>query len=121
MADILPIYDVMLMPTLMREPFGRVIIEAMAAGLIVIASNAYGPAEIIDHGTDSLLFERANPKALAECINTLMDYPDAKLESMRLAAYQKVSTKYELSLVKKRIEEIMEQIVNQSQANVRNK
>ena len=33
-----------------REQFGQVIVEAMACGIPAIAVDAYGPAEIIDHG-----------------------------------------------------------------------
>jgi len=38
------------------EPFGRVIIEAMANGVPIIATAAGGPVEIIDNGRTGLLF-----------------------------------------------------------------
>lgn len=37
------------------EPFGQVVIEAMAAGSATIASNEGGPAEVITDGVDGLL------------------------------------------------------------------
>ena len=42
------------------EPFGLVVLEAMAAGKPVIAVNAGGPSEIIDDGVSGFLIERGN-------------------------------------------------------------
>jgi len=108
LRELLPSYHVMIMPTMMKEPFGRVVIEAMAAGLIVIATNAYGPAEIIDNGKDSLLFERGNPQAMAQCIIELLNSPLHNMEDMRNQAMKKIATHYEISLVKNEVEIIME-------------
>jgi glycosyltransferase involved in cell wall biosynthesis len=80
----------------------------MAAGLIVIATNAYGPAEIIDNGKDSLLFERGNPQAMAQCIIELLNSPLHIIEDMRNQAMKKIATRYEISLVKNEVEIIME-------------
>lgn len=46
--------DALLVPS-HGEPFGRVVVEAMAAGTPVIASAEAGPAEIIEDGVDGLL------------------------------------------------------------------
>ena len=56
-----------------REPFGIVIIEAMALGKPVIAGAEGGPVEIITQGVDGLLtpFEDAN--ALADAVLRLLD------------------------------------------------
>ena len=61
-------YDAFVFPTLREEPFGIVMIEAMNAGLPVIASNTGGPAEIITHGKTGLLFEPGNVDELAQCL-----------------------------------------------------
>jgi glycosyltransferase involved in cell wall biosynthesis len=47
--------DALLHTSLRPEPFGRVIIEAMAAGVPVIAADAAGVREIIQHGVNGFL------------------------------------------------------------------
>ncbi len=50
------------------EPFGMVIIEAMALGKPVVAGSAGGPREIISEGKDGLLARFGDPDALADRI-----------------------------------------------------
>lgn len=48
------------------EPFGRVLVEAMALEIPVIAVNENGPLEIVTHGHDGLLVRPRAPDELAE-------------------------------------------------------
>ncbi len=54
------------------EPFGRVIVEAWAAGLPVLACNAGGAAEIVSHGKTGWLVPPASPPELAAGLQTLL-------------------------------------------------
>lgn len=99
-------YDVLLMPTRMREPFGLVIIEAMAAGVVVIATNAYGPAEIITHKKDGLLFKNEDVNDLTKKILEVHNNP-ALFENLRNTAFLKVFEKFNLLSVKKEVENIL--------------
>ena len=65
--------DIMLVPSLWQEPFGLVVVEAMARGLPVIASNVGGPAEILTHDVSGLLIEPGNVQALASAITQLLE------------------------------------------------
>ena len=56
-----------------KETFGLVLIEAMASGVAVIASNSGGPLEIIDDGKTGLLFKAGDAKDLSEKIKILTD------------------------------------------------
>ncbi|MFY9469749.1 MAG: glycosyltransferase family 4 protein, partial [Solirubrobacterales bacterium] len=61
--------DVVLMPS-WEEPFGRVAIEAMAAGRAVIATSVGGPGEFIDHRVNGLL---ADPFELTQWISATLE------------------------------------------------
>lgn len=51
-----------------NEAMGRVTIEGMLAGSLVIGANAGATPELIEDGKTGYLYEDGNPQALAECI-----------------------------------------------------
>ena len=57
------------------EPFGLAIVEAMAAGLPVVAAASEGALEIIEDGHSGKLVPAGDPEALAQAINDLLDDP----------------------------------------------
>jgi glycosyltransferase involved in cell wall biosynthesis len=63
--------DIYCQPNLGAEPFGIVFVEAMQAGLPVIATAAGGPPEIVD-GSCGRLVPPDNPRALAATLETLI-------------------------------------------------
>lgn len=58
-----------------REPFGIVVVEAMALGKPVIAGAEGGPAEVITPGVNGLLAPYGNAAALAAAIQRFLDDP----------------------------------------------
>jgi glycosyltransferase involved in cell wall biosynthesis len=58
------------------EGFGLALVEAMAAGLPVIAADLGGPREIVADEIDGLLFEPGSDEHLAEKIARLIQSPD---------------------------------------------
>jgi glycosyltransferase involved in cell wall biosynthesis len=72
-----------LVPSAQPEPFGRVVIEAMGAGLVVIAAGQGGPAEVIRDREDGILFAPGSAGALADSIELVVADRDlaAKLGS----------------------------------------
>ena len=64
--------DILLVPS-WEEPFGLVILEAMACGVPVIATAAGGPLEIIRPDVDGLLIPPRSPKAIADAVRVLRD------------------------------------------------
>jgi len=67
--------DAMIHASLIPEPFGQVVVEGMAASLAVVASDAGGPAEIITHDVDGLLYPPGDVRALATLLRRLADDP----------------------------------------------
>ena len=59
-----------------NEPFGIVVIEAMALGKPVVAGAAGGPTEIITDGVNGLLTPYGDADALASAILRYLDNPD---------------------------------------------
>ena len=59
------------------EPFGRVTLEGMRSGLVVIGSNTGGTPEIINDGVTGLLYQQGNVEELAQKIKSV--YADSEL------------------------------------------
>lgn len=74
--------DVFVLPSL-YEPFGRVLIEAMAAERPIVASRAGGVPEIVADGETAVLVTAGEPHPLAEALADLLEDPE---RSRRLAA-----------------------------------
>jgi glycosyltransferase involved in cell wall biosynthesis len=58
-----------------REPFANVILEALAAGLPVVASAVGGNPELVHHEKHGLLFPAEDDQALAAALRRLIDLP----------------------------------------------
>lgn len=78
-----------------REPFGLVIIEAMAMGIPVIASNVDGIKEIISNNHNGILVESENPNALSERILYIFNHHKQK-EEMTHNALKEVIKRFDL-------------------------
>lgn len=77
-ADLGPYYtmaDLAVLPS-HTEGSPNVLLEAMAAGLPIIATAVGGVPEIVEHEKQALLVEKQNPSELARSIERLLDDPD---------------------------------------------
>jgi len=73
--DLLHVMDIYALPSL-NEGYGRVLIEAMSAGLPVVASSVGGVPSLIRDGVNGLLVPPAEPDALAAAVTRLAQSPD---------------------------------------------
>ncbi|MDN5763480.1 MAG: glycosyltransferase family 4 protein [Microlunatus sp.] len=67
--------DVVVHASVSPEPFGQVVIEAMALRRPVIAARAGGPSEVITDGHDGLLVSPGDVTGYAEAMRRLIDDP----------------------------------------------
>lgn len=74
-ADVLAALDVVIHPAT-EEPFGRVVLEALALGVPVVAANAAGPAEIIEHRQSGLLVAPGEADALFQAARRVLTDAD---------------------------------------------
>lgn len=111
--DLIKEYDqasMLIVPSLWQEPFGLVVIEAMARGVPIIASNIGGPAEIITSGANGLLTGKGDAHALADAIHELLAHPE---EGTRLGqtARQTVCERFMIEKNIKQVEQYIQHIV----------
>jgi phosphatidyl-myo-inositol alpha-mannosyltransferase len=70
--------DIFCAPSLGRESFGMVLLEAMAAGLPVVAYDIEGYRDVVTQGSDGLLVQRGNTAALADALRFFLESPDER-------------------------------------------
>lgn len=74
--------DIVVMPSVTPEPFGRIIVEAQALGKIPIAFDHGGASETIIDGKTGFLAEANNASSLAEKISFALSLKDSKRQKM---------------------------------------
>jgi glycosyltransferase involved in cell wall biosynthesis len=68
--------DALVHASIIPEPFGRVVVEGMAAGLPVVAARAGGPSEIVSDGVDGLLYRPGHVESLAAALRRIATDPE---------------------------------------------
>jgi glycosyltransferase involved in cell wall biosynthesis len=66
--------DLLMLPS-REEPFGRALVEAMALGVPVLATNVGGPAEILEDGREGYLLSPDDPPAWAAAARAILEQP----------------------------------------------
>jgi len=72
MEELLPLADVFLLPS-SSESFGLVALEAMSAEVPVVASNAGGLPEVIDHGVTGYLHDSGHTAGFVSSVLRLLE------------------------------------------------
>ncbi|MFN2544955.1 MAG: glycosyltransferase family 4 protein [Actinomycetota bacterium] len=96
--------DVFVAPATGQETFGYVLIEAMAAGVPVVASRIPGYDEVVRHGVDGLLVRPSDAHALAGAVEQVLREPDLA-DNLREAGRER-ATEYSWDRVAAQLEEI---------------
>jgi glycosyltransferase involved in cell wall biosynthesis len=100
------------------EPFGLVLVEAMMTGTAVLAVNAGGPAEIIEHGRSGWLIADGHPQTIASGLQRVLS--DECLRS-RLGAEgrRRAFRSFSAATMTERFSEALGVLANQPQARAR--
>jgi glycosyltransferase involved in cell wall biosynthesis len=111
-AACLDAMDVAIHSSTNPEPFGRVLIEAMALGRPLIAPREGGPLEIVVDGETGVLVPPRDATALAAAIDRLVGDPALRLR-MGTAAWARVDAVFDIRHHVRRLEEIFDEMLEQ--------
>ncbi|HUH16930.1 MAG TPA: glycosyltransferase family 4 protein, partial [Methylomirabilota bacterium] len=70
--------DIYCAPNTGQESFGIVLLEAMAAGVPIVASDIHGFKRVVERNVQGILVEPRNPRALAAGLYTLARDPELR-------------------------------------------
>ena len=96
-----------------REPFGRVLLEAMAVGRPVIAPREGGPLEIVVDGETGILVPPRDPDALAAAMVSLLGDP-ARRAAMSRAARARVAAVFDIGQHARAVEAVFDDVLSRS-------
>lgn len=94
-AELLGASDIMIHSTA-SEGFPMALLEGMAAGIPIVASDIPPCREALDDGACGILVPTRNPEAMADAIEKIID-DDRIRESLVKAAFERVSSRYDVA------------------------
>jgi len=103
--------DIFLFTSIWAEPFGRVIVEAMASGLAVLGTPVGGAAEILVDNENALLFTPDDTVSLSEQLKRLIESPELR-ERLAKAGREIVAKKFDIRRMTEEIESYLQVLVS---------
>ncbi len=93
--------DILLMPS-PNETFGRILIEAMASGVPVVASSGGGVANIVHDDVDGMLVKPLAVGEMAEAVRTIYNDP-AKRQRLASAGLKSAAERYDSHMLDRKL------------------
>jgi glycosyltransferase involved in cell wall biosynthesis len=103
--------DIFLFTSFWPEPFGRVIVEAMASGVAVVGTATGGAAEILVDNENALLYPPGDAIGLAKQITRLIESPSLHL-NIASAGRLTARTRFDLQRMVTEIEAYLDEMLN---------
>jgi glycosyltransferase involved in cell wall biosynthesis len=113
--SLLPAFDLVVVPSIEREGLGLVALEAMDAGVPVVASRLGGLPEAVDEGRTGFLVPPGDAAALAEAILRVLRLPD-RGRSLGEAARWRVEAEFRAATMARRVETVYEEALDERRA-----
>ncbi len=107
--SIYPILDVFVLPSL-REPFGLALLEAMACGIPIIATNTGGPNDIISDGVNGFLIPAMDSDAISFKLKFLLQN-NSICKSIGINGRKAAIKNFDVKNTVKRIEKVYLEII----------
>ena len=107
--DLLRLCDLFVLPSL-NEPFGRAIVEAMAAGRPVVATRSGGVPEIVVDGETGLLVPPEDSPALAQAMAMLLGDP-IRAREMGARGLERARTRFSADRVAVEVQDVYQQLL----------
>lgn len=104
--------DIFLFTSIWPEPFGRVLVEAMAAGVAVVGATTGGAAEILSEGETALTFAPGDADGLADQVARLIETPALRQRLVENGRRQAVE-KFDIQRMTAEIEAFLQALVHQ--------
>ena len=111
LPEVYSIADIVVLPSQIQESFGMVLIEAMASGKPVIATNLPGVRTVVTDGIDGLLVQACDSFDLSIRIQELLDDPQ-KRRVMGQLGRVKVEQQYAWPIVVDKLEKLYAEVLD---------
>ncbi|MBI1884391.1 MAG: glycosyltransferase [Chlamydiae bacterium] len=109
-AEILKTLDVLVLATTTPEGFGRVIIEAQAVGVPVVATAVGGVVDVIEHGRNGWLVTPGDSESLARTLLSVLQDSPLTLKNIR-EARRRVEERFTLDLMVEKTLEVYQELL----------
>jgi glycosyltransferase involved in cell wall biosynthesis len=115
-AEAYPLFDVLVVPSRWKEPFGRIVVEALAYGIPVVCARSGGIAESIQDQLTGYTFESGNYRELAEILQNRIEANEPARLAMAHNALRH-SSAFDQSAIASRIDRFLNTTVEAFHAN----
>jgi glycogen synthase len=104
-------YDIYLFTSIWPEPMARSVMEAMAAGLLVIGTEVGGQTEMLHHCQNALTFKSGDGIELSERILTVLEDKSLR-KQLAKAGQEMVLERFTLDRMSEDIEQLCQAVLN---------
>jgi glycosyltransferase involved in cell wall biosynthesis len=111
--EVMAASDIIVHCSVYPDPFPGVVLQGMAVGKSVIASDIGGPREQIEDRVSGVLVEPGNSTALGQAVCSLL-HDEKKREALGKAAVERVQALFGAESYSKKISNLYESVISQS-------